>query len=104
MADQAHADDSDVITTEDTEDTAAVAHEARLKYEADLGLYEAFARSVASVLERCLEEKQIKTQSVSHRAKDPDEFERKAARPMPSSITAKYSDPLAEITDKAGSE
>jgi len=100
--DQAHVDDSDVIAPDETDDVAAVAHEARLKYEADLGLYEAFARSVASVLERCLEEKRIKPQSISWRAKDPDEFERKATRPMPGSITAKYSEPLAQITDKAG--
>lgn len=87
-------DEAEVINT--------VAHEARLEYEAELGLYEAFARSVASVLERCIEEKQIKPQSISHRAKNPDEFERKAARPMPGSAAAKYSDPLSQITDKAG--
>jgi ppGpp synthetase/RelA/SpoT-type nucleotidyltranferase len=102
MADQAHVADGEVVTSDETADVNAVAHEARLRYEADLSLYEAFARSVAGVLERCLEEKQIKPQSITYRAKSPDEFERKAARPMPASITAKYSDPLAQITDKAG--
>jgi len=60
MADQAHVADGEVVTSDETADVNAVAHEARLRYEADLSLYEAFARSVAGVLERCLEEKQIK--------------------------------------------
>jgi ppGpp synthetase/RelA/SpoT-type nucleotidyltranferase len=102
MVDQVTVHDDDVITSDETEAISAAAHEARLKYEAELGLYEDFARSVAEVLERCLEEKHIKPQSISHRAKKPDEFERKASRPIPGSETAKYSDPLTEITDKAG--
>jgi ppGpp synthetase/RelA/SpoT-type nucleotidyltranferase len=102
MVDQVTVHDDDVITSDETEAISAAAHEARLKYEAELGLYEDFARSVADVLEKCLEEKHIKPQSISHRAKKPDEFERKASRPIPGSETAKYSDPLAEITDKAG--
>jgi ppGpp synthetase/RelA/SpoT-type nucleotidyltranferase len=102
VVDQGNVHDADAVTSDETEAVNAAAHEARLKYETELGLYEDFARSVASILERCLEEKHIKSQSISYRAKDPDEFERKAARPVPGSITAKYSDPLTQITDKAG--
>lgn len=102
MVEQVNAHDSDEITSDETEDVNVLAHEARLKYETELGLYEDFALSVASVLEIFLEEKHIKRQSIAHRAKDPDEFERKAARPIPGGITAKYSDPLTQITDKAG--
>ena len=43
-----------------------------------------------------------KATAISYRAKSPDEFERKAARPISGNITAKYSDPLTQITDKAG--
>jgi ppGpp synthetase/RelA/SpoT-type nucleotidyltranferase len=102
MVDQTNVPDSDVITSDETEDVNAAAHEARLKYETELDRYEKFARSIAEVLKECLEERHIKTQSISYRVKNPDEFERKAARPMPGSITAKYSDPLEQITDKAG--
>ena len=102
MVDQVNVHDSDTVTSDEAEAVNAAAHEARLKYETELGLYEDFALSVASVLERCLEEKHIKSQSISYRAKDPDEFERKAARPVPGSVTAKYSDPLTQITDKVG--
>ena len=62
MADQVNAHDSDAITSDEPGDVNAAADEARLGYEAELGLYEDFARSVAGVLERCLEEKQIKPQ------------------------------------------
>jgi ppGpp synthetase/RelA/SpoT-type nucleotidyltranferase len=102
MVDQTNVPDGDVITSDETDDVNAAAHEARLKYEIELDRYEKFTRSIAEVLKECLEERHIKTQSISYRAKNPDEFERKAARPMPGSITAKYSDPLAQITDKAG--
>jgi ppGpp synthetase/RelA/SpoT-type nucleotidyltranferase len=102
LVDQVNEHDSNVITVDETEAVNAAAHEARVKYEAEIGLYQDFARSVASILERCLEDKHIKPQSISYRAKKPDEFERKAARPIPGSLSAKYSDPLTQITDKAG--
>lgn len=102
MVDQVNVHDGDVVTADETEAVSAAAHEARLKYETEIGLYDDFARSVVSILETCLEEKNIKKQSISWRAKDADEFERKAARPIPGSETAKYSDPLTQITDKAG--
>lgn len=102
MVDQVNIRDSDAIISDDAEAVNVAAHEARMQYETELGLYEDFALSVASVLEKCLEAEHIKTQSISHRAKDPDEFERKAARPMPGTATAKYSHPLTQITDKAG--
>jgi len=64
MADPAPIHDDDVATSDEAEAVNAVAREARLKYEAEQGLYDAFARSVAGVLETCLEEKQIKPQSI----------------------------------------
>src|SRR6266446_6953539 len=74
-------EDSDVISSDDTESVNATAHEARLEYDQQKGIYEDFARSVAEVLNNCLKENHIKPQSITHRAKDPDDFERKAARP-----------------------
>jgi ppGpp synthetase/RelA/SpoT-type nucleotidyltranferase len=100
----------DVDQTEDgnsesdgTEKIQIKAHDARVKYESIRGLYEDFAKSVADVIERCLAEANIPVQSITFRAKDPDSFERKAAQSADSDLnTAKYDDPLEQITDKAG--
>lgn len=102
MVDNVNVPDDDAVAADESEAVSAAAHEARLQYETERGLYEDFARSVASVLEAVLKDKHIKSQSITSRAKDPDEFERKAARPGPGDTSAKYSDPLAQITDKAG--
>jgi len=95
--------DGDEFVAEETEQVKNIAHEARLKYESVKGLYEDFANRVASVLADCVAAKAIVTLSITPRAKDPDSFERKAAQLMPGAPNSpKYSDPMEQITDKAG--
>lgn len=96
-------DDAELLVEKGTESLAVSAHAARQKYERIRGLYEDFARSIASVIERCLAEQNLSVHSITSRAKDPDSFERKAALPAASEpLKAKYKDPIEEITDKAG--
>jgi ppGpp synthetase/RelA/SpoT-type nucleotidyltranferase len=78
------------------------AREARFAYEAERGLYQAFAKSAEDVLRGCLGASNIMVHEIASRAKDPDSFERKAAQPSPDyPEEPKYSDPLRQITDKA---
>jgi ppGpp synthetase/RelA/SpoT-type nucleotidyltranferase len=75
---------------------------ARQAYEKERKLYTDFARSVEDVLRRCLEAAGIRVHEISSREKDPDSFERKAAkRKIDNPDEPKYSDPLSQITDKA---
>ena len=75
---------------------------ARANYEAVHGLYEDFARSVGAVLRDSLNASEVVVLSVTPRAKAPDSFERKAARPSQDDPTKpKYTDPFNQITDKA---
>lgn len=95
--------DADQLVAKETESLAMSARAARQRYEQVRGVYEDFARSVASVLETCLEVQDLTIHSITSRAKDLDSFERKAARPSPNEpLTPKYGDPMEEITDKAG--
>jgi ppGpp synthetase/RelA/SpoT-type nucleotidyltranferase len=102
-ANQASADDAEDLIVREARDIEQRAHEARGEYERVKGLYEDFARSIESVLRDCLVAKGIILHSITSRAKDADSFERKAAQLSPESPgTAKYSDPMEQITDKAG--
>ena len=75
---------------------------ARQTYEKERKLYADFAKSVEDVLRGCLEAADIKVHEITSREKDPDSFERKAAkRKIDNPDEPKYSDPLSEITDKA---
>jgi ppGpp synthetase/RelA/SpoT-type nucleotidyltranferase len=102
MTDEALTDDTgDVINAEQLAIEQS-AREARNSYESVRGLYGAFARKLAGVLEECIAERNITVHSVTHRAKDPEHFERKAAQPSPDNPTvAKYPNPMDDITDKA---
>lgn len=78
------------------------AHEARLAYEAEKGLYEAFAKSVEDVIRGCLDLSNVMVHEVTSRAKEPRSFERKAAQPSRDNpAESRYSNPLVQITDKA---
>lgn len=78
------------------------AFEARQAYEKQRKLCADFARSVEDVLRGCLEAADIKVHEITSREKDPDSFERKAAkRKIDNPDEPKYSDPLSQITDKA---
>ncbi len=79
------------------------ARDARIKYESERGLYEAFSAKLADVINDCLEEKKITVHSVTHRAKEAESFEKKASQPSPENPAfPKYSNPMGDITDKAG--
>jgi ppGpp synthetase/RelA/SpoT-type nucleotidyltranferase len=78
------------------------AHEARIQYEAQRGLYHDFAHDIARLIEACLNGQSIHYHSITAREKDPDSFERKAAKTSDDDpMVAKYEDPLLQITDKA---
>jgi putative GTP pyrophosphokinase len=67
------------------------------------GYYDDLATVVARVLDLCLEQRRIKVQSVSHRAKAAQSFGAKASIPSDADPNVpKYSDPLKQITDLAG--
>lgn len=75
---------------------------ARQAYEKERKLYASFAKSIEDVLRGCLEEAGITVHEITSREKDPDSFERKAAkRKLDNPDEPKYSDPLSQITDKA---
>jgi hypothetical protein len=77
------------------------AKEARVRYEQKRGLYHDFAVDVKRLLEAFLDQKDIQYQAITAREKDPDSFERKAARVSDDDPTvAKYADPFDDITDK----
>lgn len=102
MADDKVIEDIGDLVAEEQRTIEQAAREAREGYESVRGLYEAFARKLAEVLEDCLSERTIVVHSVTHRAKDPESFERKAGQPSPDNPTvAKYKNPLNDITDKA---
>ncbi len=98
--DHASAEDAEGRIADETQDVKSLAREARAKYEADRGLYADYARSIENVLSDCLNANKVIRHSITSRAKDPESFERKAAQLSPEG-TAKYSDPLEQITDKA---
>ena len=78
------------------------AHEARIQYEHQRGLYHDFAYDIARLVEACLVEREINFHTITAREKDPESFERKAAQASAEDPTvAKHKDPLHEITDKA---
>lgn len=99
-ADHVSAEDTEGLIADEAEEARRRAHEARVEYEADRGLYQDYARSLESVLRDCLKAKGIITHSITSRAKDLDSFERKAAQLTPEG-TAKYSSPVEQIMDKA---
>lgn len=87
----------------DNELIEQAAHDARVKYERARGLYDDFARSIANVIQRCVEAENLVVHSITFRAKDVESFERKAARVSPDDpLSPRYRDPFDEITDKAG--
>ena len=95
--------DAEDLTTTEAESVAHTAHEARLAYGLVRGLYSDFASSLALVIENCVEDAGISVHSITHRAKGLDSFERKAGELSPDNpLSAKYPDPMTDITDKAG--
>jgi ppGpp synthetase/RelA/SpoT-type nucleotidyltranferase len=95
--------DNDSTTEEKEAQLLSFARDARRRYEAVRGLYDDFARSIASVIEGCLANEQLAIHSITSRAKDPESFEHKAAQPSAADpLNKKYEDPFEEITDKAG--
>jgi ppGpp synthetase/RelA/SpoT-type nucleotidyltranferase len=101
--DQASADEAESLIAAETRDVKQRAREARATYERVRGTYQDYARKVESVLQECLDAKKIRLHSITSRAKGPDSYERKAAQLSPESPgKAKYSDPMEQITDKAG--
>ena len=78
------------------------AQAARLEYERERGRYHDFANDIVRLLQACLDEGKITYHTITGREKDPDSFERKAAKTSPDDPSAaKYSDPVHQITDKA---
>lgn len=78
------------------------ARTARVRYEVVRDTYDAFARSVATVLQGCLESDGIAFLSVTPRAKTTQSFERKAATLADDDPSRpKYDEPFEQITDKA---
>lgn len=100
--DQSSADEGEILIAREARDVEQRAHEARSEYEQVKGLYEDFSRSIEGVLRDCLTAKGIISHSITSRAKDADSFERKAAQLSSENPgTAKYDNPLEQITDKA---
>lgn len=96
-------DDVGDLFNEENRSISQAASEARNAYEAVRGLYEAFAAKLAEVITECLSDQKVTVHSVTHRAKSPDSFERKAAQPSPDNpLLAKYDNAVDDITDKAG--
>lgn len=103
MTGEAAAPATDEAIDNEQQSIEQAARDARVEYESVRGLYDAFAAKLADVIKDCLEARQITVHSVTHRAKDPASFERKAARLSPNNpALAKYQNPMDEITDKAG--
>lgn len=101
--DQASRDDTEALIADEARDVEQHARDARAEYEAAKGLYGDYAHKVESVLRDCLAVKKIVCHSITSRAKDAASFEHKAAQISPESPgAAKYSNPLEQITDKAG--
>ena len=101
--DQASADEAETLIAAEARDVEQRAREARAEYERVRGNYQDYARKVESVLQECLDAEKIRLHSITSRAKDPNSFEHKAAQLSPESPgKAKYSDPMEQITDKAG--
>jgi ppGpp synthetase/RelA/SpoT-type nucleotidyltranferase len=99
QVDVANSDESPVAEVQSITDRA---REARVAYEAERGLYEAFAKSAEDVLRGCLAASNIVVHEITSRAKGSESFERKAAQPSPSNPEEpKYLNPLMQITDKA---
>jgi ppGpp synthetase/RelA/SpoT-type nucleotidyltranferase len=100
---EAPPDETGDLASDEQRSIEQAAREARQAYESQRGLYEAFADKLAGVLRECLAEHEITVHSVTHRAKDPESFGRKAAQLSPDNPTmAKYRHPLEDISDKAG--
>jgi ppGpp synthetase/RelA/SpoT-type nucleotidyltranferase len=103
VTDDTESVSADDIIAEEQQSIVQAAHQARVEYESVRGVYEAFARKLADVIQDCLKAKNVTVHSVTHRAKDPTSFERKAAQPSPDNpALAKYPNPLDKIADKAG--
>lgn len=61
------------------------------------------SNAVERIVRECLKHREIKVNSVTSRAKEPESFEEKAAKPSDVDPgVPKYRDPLREITDLAG--
>lgn len=99
-ADSASPQDAEELIADEAVEAKQRAHEARVDYEAARGLYLDYAHSLEKVLRDCLNAKDVISHSITSRAKDPDSFERKAAQLTPEG-TAKYTNPIGQITDKA---
>jgi putative GTP pyrophosphokinase len=103
MTDQAASTFAGDVIADEQRSIEQAAHEARGAYESAQGLYTAFGAKLSDVIEDCLREQNIIVHSVTHRAKDPASFQRKAAQPSPDNPgVPKYRNPMDEITDKAG--
>jgi ppGpp synthetase/RelA/SpoT-type nucleotidyltranferase len=103
MTDQAVSNDdsADPITNE-LQLVKDRAHQARLEYERQRGLYQDFANDIVRLIKACLVDQKISYHTITGREKDPDSFEKKAAQTsVDDPSAAKYSDPLRQITDMA---
>jgi putative GTP pyrophosphokinase len=103
MREQAMPDeDSADLLTDELQVIKDRAHEARIEYERQRGLYHDFVNDIVRVIKACLTDQNISYHTITGRAKDLDSFERKAAQASDNDPTAaKYDDPLRQITDKA---
>ena len=78
------------------------AHQSRLQYERQRGIYRDFTEDAVRIIKTCLDDREINYHTITGREKDPESFEKKAAQTFPDDpLTAKYSDPITQITDKA---
>jgi ppGpp synthetase/RelA/SpoT-type nucleotidyltranferase len=103
MTEQATPDeDSTDPLTDELQVIKDRAHEARIEYDRQRGLYHDFANDIVRVIKTCLTDQKIGYHTITGREKDPDSFERKAAQTSAHDPSAaKYNDPLQQITDKA---
>jgi ppGpp synthetase/RelA/SpoT-type nucleotidyltranferase len=103
MTDQAKPDqDSADPATDELQVIKDRAHQARLEYDRQRGLYHDFANDIVRLIKACLDDSEINYHTITGRDKDPDSFEKKAAQTSSDDPSAaKYTDPLQQITDKA---
>jgi len=94
---------TDGIQTPAPFDFAGHAQRAAAEYLKRQAFYRDLAFAVSRILEECLQARDIKVQTVQHRAKSAASLTEKAATPSEDNPNApRYSDPLRQITDLAG--
>lgn len=95
--------DEEVDTPDGQVDLEAHAARAVGDYESVIGQYEDYARTLRTILDNSMRDHDLPIHSITHRAKTSASFLRKAAKASADNpSTPRYSDPLDQITDKAG--